>query len=46
MFEPIDVWCMTKDKECVYTISESFPVSSWDWIGLYKVSILYTNTTV
>jgi len=38
LFEPIEMWSTLNDATCTYVVTvDELSVSSWDWIGLYKV---------
>lgn len=43
---PEGEWSADMDALVVYTQLRPFPSSSWDWIGLYRVSSVLPSTLV
>ena len=36
---PVGDWSAEQDGELTYTVQEDFMSSTWDWVGLYKVTL-------
>ena len=36
-FDPIESWKLGEEGVCTYRVALGTRLSSWDWVGLYKV---------
>ncbi|XP_053562219.1 inositol polyphosphate 5-phosphatase K isoform X3 [Bombina bombina] len=46
LLKPEGEWNADHDSLISYSVSDDFPSSTWDWIGLYRVGFRHTNDYV